>query len=169
MSERIAAGEIFTSTVTGGRIGTDALPNSSRKKGVRQWNESASPPPSLADLSSRPAHPSNRLVAQLNANWRVIDDPLQWILQRRKRTQRSKNTGWECRSYCRTREALLRRVREYCCLPGRGTLRRIHQYRGVDGAALRQIRALPEWHVDWEKRLDPNGSAFDHTTAEMPQ
>ena len=62
-----------------------------------------------------------------------------------------------------------RRVREYCCLPGRGTLRRIHQYRGVDGAALRQIRALPEWHVDWEKRLDPNGSAFDHTTAEVPQ
>ena len=59
--------------------------------------------------------------------------------------------------------------REYCWLPGRGTLRRIHQYRGVYGAALRQIRALPEWHVDWEKRLDPNGSAFDHTTAEMPQ
>ena len=32
----------------------------------------------------RPAHPSNRLVAQLNANWRVVDDPLQWNLQRKK-------------------------------------------------------------------------------------
>ena len=37
----------------------------------------------------RPAHPSNRLVAQLNANWRVVDDPLQWKLQRKKGNPRT--------------------------------------------------------------------------------
>jgi hypothetical protein len=96
----------------------------------------------------RPAHPSNRLVAQLNANWRVVDDPLQWILQRRKGNPRKKNTGWRSRSFCRTRGALLCCIREYCCLPDHGALRCIEEYRGVDAAALQQIRALPEWHID---------------------
>jgi hypothetical protein len=32
--------------------------------------------------AKRPAHPSNRLVTQLNERWSVADDPLQWILQR---------------------------------------------------------------------------------------
>jgi hypothetical protein len=27
--------------------------------------------------ASAPAHPSNRLIAQLNAAWRIMDDPLQ--------------------------------------------------------------------------------------------
>src|SRR5262249_57055606 len=56
----------------------------------------------------RPAHPSNRLVAQLNETWRIVDDPLQWILERRKGNPRSKNSGWENRSFCITRDALLR-------------------------------------------------------------
>ena len=155
MSERIAAGEILTGTVTGGRIGTDALPNSSRKKGVRQWNESASPPPSLADLSSRPAHPSNRLEAQLTETWRVIDDPLQWILQRKNGNPRKKNSGWQGRSFCRTREALLGCIREYCCSPDQGQSRCIREYHGVDDAALQQICALPDWHPDWDRRNDP--------------
>ena len=127
MSERIAAGEILTGTVTGERIDTDALPNSnerdrSRKKGVRQSNELASPPPSLADLPNRPAHPSNRLVAQLNASWRVIDDPLQWILQRRKGNPRARRTpAGETAPSAEREDALLRCVREYCGLPEVGT------------------------------------------------
>jgi hypothetical protein len=60
------------------------------------------------------AHPSHRLVAQLNANWRVVDVPLQWILQRRKGNPRKKNSGWHSRCFCTTRGALLRYVREYC-------------------------------------------------------
>ena len=137
MSERIAAGEILTSTV-GERIDTDALPNSnepdrSRKKGVRQCHELAPPPPNLANFPYRPAHPSNRLIAQLSASWRVIDDPLQWILQRRKGNPRKKNFGWRSRSFCTTRNGLLRCVREYCG--------------DIDTTALAKIAALASEHT----------------------
>jgi hypothetical protein len=112
-----------------------------------------------------PAHPSNRLIAQLNATWRVVDDPLQWILQRRKGNSRAKNTGWRARSYCRTKDALLRFIREHCCLPDDGTLGCIEEYRGMDGAALQQIRALPEWHIDLEERLTTAPSGDDPALA----
>src|SRR5262245_38953961 len=46
------------------------------------------------EVPSPPAHPSNRLITQLNSNWRVVDDPLQWILQRRKGNPRKRNSGW---------------------------------------------------------------------------
>ena len=44
-------------------------------EGVRQPNlvTPAGVAPSV--LLAPPAHPSNRLIAQLNANWRVVDDP----------------------------------------------------------------------------------------------
>jgi len=91
----------------------------------------------------------------------VIDDPLQWILQRKKGNPRNKNSGWRGRSFCRTREALLRCVREYCCSPDKGQLRCIQEYRGVDKAALQQLRALPEWHPVWDRtNLDVHGT--DH-------
>ena len=115
--------------------------------------------------SKRPAHPSNRLIAQLNATWRVVDDPLQWILQRRKGNSRAKNTGWRARSYCRTKDALLRFIREHCCLPDDGTLGCIEEYRGMDGAALQQISALPEWHIDLEERLTTAPSGDDPALA----
>jgi hypothetical protein len=102
-----------------------------------------------------PAHPSNRLVAQLNESWRVIDDPLQWILQRRKGNPRKKNSGWRSRSFCRTREGLLCCIREYCCSPDQGQSRCIREYHGVDDAALQQVCALPDWHPDWDRRNDP--------------
>src|SRR5262249_38282557 len=97
----------------------------------------------------RPAHHSNRLVAQLNETWRILDDPLQWLLQRRKGNPRTKNSGWENRSFCTTRDALLRCIREYCCSPDEGQSRCIHEYRGVSPVALQQVRALPERHLDW--------------------
>jgi hypothetical protein len=40
-----------------------------------------------------PAHPSNRLVAQLNATWRVVAHPLQWVLQRKKGNPRARKAG----------------------------------------------------------------------------
>ena len=35
-------------------------------------------------------------------------------LQRKKGNPRTKNAGWRDRSFCRTREGLLRCIREYC-------------------------------------------------------
>jgi hypothetical protein len=48
------------------------------------------------------------VIAELNERWRVRDDPLQWILERRAGNQ------WLARSFCRTKAGLKRCVREYC-------------------------------------------------------
>jgi hypothetical protein len=85
----------------------------------------------------RPAHPSNRLVAQLNPSWRVVDDPLQWILQRRKGNQRTKNSGWRDRSFCRMKDALLSCIRAYCG--------------EIDADGLSKLSSLPDWHPDWDR------------------
>jgi hypothetical protein len=104
---------------------------------VRQPNAALPPALDPATHPSRPAHPSNRLVAQLNRNWRVVDDPLQWVLQRRKGNPRKRNSGWQDRSFCTTREVLLRCVRESC-----GEL---------DQIALAYLQALPDHHADAEQ------------------
>jgi len=54
-------------------------------------------------------------VAQLNPDWRVVEcrDRLQWILQRRGSPKKPRPDDWRGRSYCRTREALIRCTREY--------------------------------------------------------
>jgi hypothetical protein len=66
----------------------------------------------------------------------VVDHPLQWILQRSKGNRRKKNSGWQARSFCTTREALLRCVREHCG--------------DVDEKTLADLNALPEHHADAE-------------------
>jgi hypothetical protein len=55
------------------------------------------------------------VVARLNADWRVIvcAHGLQWILQRGYRAKNHGDIRWRARSYCRTKEALLRCSREY--------------------------------------------------------
>jgi hypothetical protein len=98
-------------------------PKSMAPGGTASYN----PPPPLA-------HPSNRLSVQLNDNWRVVDDSLHWILQRRKGNPRKKNSGWQDRSFCTTREGLLRCVRENCG--------------EIDDDGLTKLRALPEFHPD---------------------
>jgi hypothetical protein len=80
------------------------------------------------------AHPSNRLIAQLNENWRVVDDSLQWILQRRKGRPRAKNSGWQNRAYFSTWEGLVRRIRA-CCGE-------------IDADAFAELRGLPDNHSD---------------------
>jgi hypothetical protein len=109
------------------------LPPSQRR--VRESDNDLRPPTSPSPVSSPPAHRSNRITVQLNANW--IDDPLQWVLQRRKGNPRKKNSGWQDRSFCTTREGLLRCVRELCGL--------------VDHEVLAQLRALPEFHSKWSR------------------
>jgi hypothetical protein len=70
-----------------------------------------------------------RLVAQLSPDWRVIQcrDRLQWILQRSPKM--SRRDDWRARSYCQTREALIRCAREYAG--------------AVDAAAMATLIALP--------------------------
>jgi hypothetical protein len=108
------------------------------KSSVREHSDTPTTAPGHHQHAKRPAHPSNRVVTQLNASWRVVDDPLQWILQRRKGSARSKNSGWQGRSFCRTREALLRCIREYCA--------------EIDDGALAKLEAVPVWHPDWDCR-----------------
>lgn len=60
----------------------------------------------------------------LNEHWRVVFDPLQWILQKRQ-------GRWRDRCFCVTRVALLRCIREYC------------------GAAdISEVERFPDWHPD---------------------
>ena len=68
---------------------------------------------------------------QLNEGWRVADDPLQWVLQRRcsKPGQKAK---WNGRSFCRTREALLRCVNDHAGI--------------IDAEALARLESLPDFH-----------------------
>ena len=66
-----------------------------------------------------------------------MDDPLQWILQRKKGNPRKKSSGWQNRSFCRTREGLARCLREYCG--------------EVDVDALAELQELPDWHPDLEQ------------------
>ena len=87
---------------------------SASKERVREQSVSLARVSDTQNRNSQLAHPSNRLVAQLNERWRVVDDPLQWILQRKKGNPRKKNSGWMSRSFCRTRGALLRCVDGYC-------------------------------------------------------
>jgi hypothetical protein len=50
------------------------------------------------------------VVARLNARWRVIAcrHGIQWILQYRNRAETVATDAWRGRSYCRTKEALIR-------------------------------------------------------------
>ena len=76
------------------------------------------------------------VIALLNDRWRVIDDPLQWILEVRTGQPTRKATGWRGRSFCTQRRSLIRCIGEYCG--------------EVDPAALEIIKKLPEKHLDHE-------------------
>jgi hypothetical protein len=67
------------------------------------------------------------IVAELNTRWRVIADTLQWILEYRASARR-----WNGESFCATRKALLRNIRE--------------RHIAVSKDAMAKLRNLPEWH-----------------------
>ena len=141
MSERIRGGESLSNEVTGGRLGGDAQLRSDEsivhlENVVRETSQTPCLIARSEGRSYSPPHPSNRVITQLNAKWRVVDHPLQWILQRRKGNPRKKSSGWQDRSFCTTRGGLLRCVRESCG--------------EVYVEALAQLRALPEFHRDGE-------------------
>ena len=62
---------------------------------------------------------SHALPVVLNERWRVVDDPLQWVLQYRRRNMvlsaGSENPkAWVGKQFCRTSAALKRCIREHC-------------------------------------------------------
>ncbi len=64
-------------------------------------------------------------VAILNEDWRVVFDPLQWILEKRQ------GSRWRARSFCVTKAGLLRCIAEYC-----------------GEADIAEVLNLPDWHPD---------------------
>jgi hypothetical protein len=87
-----------------------------------------------------------QVVAVLNAGWRVIRcrDGLQWVLQRRSSPETSRGDDWRARSYCQTKEALIRCSREYAG--------------EMDPAACTTLAALPE-RITAEKLQQEEGAA----------
>jgi hypothetical protein len=82
------------------------------------------------------------VVTILNGGWRVIEcrHGIQWILQYRNRAETVARHVWRGRSYCRTKEALIR-----CCDKHAGR---------IDPAARTTLGALPE-RIDSEKQNVP--------------
>jgi hypothetical protein len=64
---------------------------------------------------SESADDYGRVVAHLNARWRVVECPhqLQWILQRSASAKTHTTSRWQNRSFCGTRDGLLRCSREH--------------------------------------------------------
>ena len=77
----------------------------------------------------------------INSRSRVIEDPLQWILQVRRGRETSKGTGWRDRAYCAQRTALIRCVGEYCG--------------EVSPDALAVIKTLPPRHPAHDTMKNP--------------
>jgi hypothetical protein len=100
---------------------------------------SAAPPPSIGSRRRRLAESADdypNVVVVLNEGWRLIAcrDGIQWILQyrnRRNKAQTVARDGWRGRSYCRTKEALIR-----VCDAHAGPI-------DPDGRAI--LAGLPEW------------------------
>jgi hypothetical protein len=113
-------------------------------------NQALTPRPAA---ESDPAYPA----LQLNDRWRVIvcRDAIQWVLQRRDRPDRPERHAredWRGRSYCRTREALIR-----CC----------DRYSGeIDPVAVAALRTLPDRIEPPSKRVITKFKAA--TEAETP-
>ena len=78
------------------------------------------------------------MTINLNSQWRVVFDPLQWILQHRH------GDRWRNRSFCVSRSSLLRCIREYCCEP-------------ID---ISEVLKLPDWHPDRVRAAAPKASTL---------
>ena len=81
-----------------------------------------------------------RIVAQLNSRWRVIEcrHLIQWILQYRASAETYATSRWVGRTYCRTRNGLLR-----CCREHAGA---------IDRTATEILAALPERIEDVDRK-----------------
>jgi hypothetical protein len=115
-----------------GGLATVARGNARLLEAVRQRPGSESGHHSIPAEAERLAHPSASFPIVLNANCRVVDDPLQWIVQERKGNPRSKNAGWRGRLFFRTRDGLLTALGGY--------------FGELHPEALASLLALPERH-----------------------
>ena len=87
---------------------------------------------------------ADRFLIQISRNWRLAEDDLQWILQRCRNGRRFQNerdhTGnWYGRSFCRTRKALSRCVRENVKIED-------DEDSALIEAAVARVQAWPEMH-----------------------
>jgi hypothetical protein len=84
-----------------------------------------------------------RIVAHLNARWRVIEcrDRIQWILQCREGPETAVGARWASRSYFRTSEALRRSLRVNA---GVGA---------VDASAAAILSNLPAWIEEPDRKV----------------
>tara|TARA_R110002110_G_scaffold414910_2_gene646366 strand:+ start:296 stop:703 length:408 start_codon:yes stop_codon:yes gene_type:complete len=87
-------------------------------------------------------------IPPINSRWRVIDDPLQWILQVRKGRETSKGSGWRDIAYCAQRTALIRCIHENCG--------------EVSADAVAVIEALPPRHPDHDTMKNPAAICGGH-------
>jgi hypothetical protein len=79
----------------------------------------------------------DNVITVLNDRWRVIDDPLQWILQRQQGHNADGRPRYRNRSFCTSRRVLIRCIGEYCG--------------DVDHLALAIVEQLPVRHLDWKR------------------
>jgi hypothetical protein len=90
-------------------------------------------------LTTNTLDETNTFTILLNDRWRVVDDPLQWMLQYQAgnvsaEAKSSKFDGWVGKHFCRTRDALLRDIKENCS--------------GIDPAVIATLKSLPDWHPE---------------------
>ena len=78
------------------------------------------------------AHMLNRRPMAINGRWRISSDNIQWLVQYLSSIA---NGEWSNRSFCRTRDGLIRAVKQKCG--------------EVDDQVLGQIERLPQRFVDW--------------------
>ena len=74
-------------------------------------------------------------LVQLNANWRIADDPPQWTIKQRIGNPSAKDSGWRAR---RNTDHMLRRIGEMCG--------------DVDPMAIETIESWPNGYATWKLR-----------------
>ncbi len=82
-------------------------------------------------------------LVQLNANWRVSDDPPQWTIEQRIGNASAKDSGWRARKFIRNTDHLLKRISEMCG--------------NVDRAAIEIMQSWSSEYVTW-KVMEMQGS-----------
>ena len=97
-------------------------------------------------------------LVQLNAIWRVSDDPPQWALQCRDGSPREKASGWAGRKFIRNRDHLLKRIGELCG--------------EVAPEAVDIIKSWPSGYVSWkllemEPRAGPETAPYSAIVAQQ--
>ena len=110
---------------------SDDAKHLSNSEAVRQPQELL-PATDARKTTKRRADRSKPVLAVLNDRWRVVDDRVQWVLQKRKGRPTPKSSGWRGRSYATSRGRLLDSIGRMC--------------RPLDPAALRLLEGLPADH-----------------------